>query len=67
LAEHLGVRPRTLYRWLGRNWDIPPEQLAMLRADAHELLSELKMLAEVFHAMCDEADTGARLMWGSSM
>lgn len=67
MSEHLGVRIRTLYRWLGRHWDIPPNHLETLRADAHalcaeisrranahDLLAEIKMLAEVLDAMCAE-------------
>lgn len=56
MSEHLGVRIRTLYRWLGRHWDIPPNHLETLRGDAHALLCEVKMLAEVLDAMCEEAN-----------
>lgn len=68
MSEHLGVRIRTLYRWLGRHWDIPSNHLETLRGDAyalfaelsmranaHDLLAEIKMLAEVLDAMCEEA------------
>lgn len=59
LAEHLGVRPRTLYRWLGRNWDIPPEQLRMLNDDAQQLLAEMKMLAEVLGELIASEEAAA--------
>lgn len=59
MAEHLGVRQRTIYRWLGRNWDIPPEHLRTLNDDAQALLAEMKMLAEIFRELITEDEEAA--------